>query len=514
MITKDSVFAQAGQQDPNKTEANFREGMIPNTVAMAEDVNTYGNWSDRDLKVVCDEIVNALKANGITPNNSYTPGDSNQLSEMIATKLQSGFMLTGIDYSTLTQEPVQSADGSTISFTEFDVVFNLGIYFGNTKSQFARATVATQELTATNDANGVQYIYANRQGGLEIKTTGPVLGSEGAEKCMLGSAFAINGVFQQGSWKFQPWLQGTSLERRESPTASRKGGYITLSTKSSSQLQMGTVEVLDEGIGTLPNNPSILTIDAKDPFDYKFMHPGYNPSDAALTNLDTTHIYDMSTNTWVDISDREGFICMVPCVTPSSQTLMIPAMGSSSKDYADGIFKTQQDAVNAVFGLQYTLGHTADRAIYLGQTLIAKIGITDLSNPEDFMTVGVIPQSLAGFTDASGQTGGGSGSYQPLPIQDWPERNSVTPLVHRCNLVYSTSSSQTIINLPTATTPNYLNDFEIQYTHVSGTQGLQFNTGYKWWGGDAPSFIEGNVYTFIAERNGNNWYIGYLTRRA
>lgn len=526
MITKDNVFASGGQQAPSKTMADFRQGMVPNTVAMAEDVNTYGNWSDKDLKVVCDEIVNALRAYGVNPNNSYTPSEANQLATMITTKLKSGFLLTGIDYNTFTEAPVQSADGATISFTTFDVVFNTGIYFGNTESQMVRATIATQDFVAPADGyTGVYFVYANTQGGLGLSQT-PILGSNGAEQCMLGSVFCINGIFQAGSWKFQPWLQATSLERRESPTAGRKGGFISPGATPST-LQMGAVQILDEGIGTLPNEPSIMKVNAMPTFSYKFLYPKYNPSDAAKTVLDTTHIYDRTTSNFVDISWKAGFICMVPCITPSGQTLMIPAMGHSSNDYSDAIFNSMQDAINAIFGLQYDLtaidaggqeqnGSVAGRAIYLGQTIVVKIGTTDLNNKDLFTVVGVVPQALAGFSDASGQSGGGAGEYVPLPIDNVGTgvNFAFAPRPHACSVVTGSPSSKITVNLPQASSNVFLKDLEIQYKHNTGNQGLNFVSGYKWWGGAGPSWIEGNVYTFIAEQNDGQWYIGYLTRGA
>ena len=48
MITKDRIFASAGVQEPSATGSDFSPGRVPNTVAMAEDVNTYGNIADRN----------------------------------------------------------------------------------------------------------------------------------------------------------------------------------------------------------------------------------------------------------------------------------------------------------------------------------------------------------------------------------------------------------------------------------------------------------------------------------
>lgn len=520
MIVKESVFAQGGVQDPNKTEASFREGMIPNTVAMAEDVNTYGHWSDRDLKVVCDEIVNALQAYGITPNDSYAPGSSVQLKTLLETKIKGANGLTGIDYASYTSAPTQSSDGASISFPQMAVVFNTQVYYGDTSSTQQRVVIPAQTLTASAVwGTGVRYIYANTQGGLNYQAE-PVKGAEGASKCFLGSVFVINGVFQPGSWKFQPWLQATSLERRESPTASRKGGFIA--PLSGKQIQMGAVEVLDEGInfGADASEPSIMKILKQSPFTYKYLYPGYNPSAAAVADLDTTHLYNMSDGTWDDISAFGGkFICLVPCIVPTGQTLMIPAMSFKTGDSYSSIFDTVEDAKAAVFGLQYELrakdstgawseGSVASRAIYLGQTIIAKIGLTDTTNVDEFSTVGVVPQALAGFTDASGQTGGGAGAYIPMTEKEWAVSNSLPLSNNTANVVTGSTDFSVNLSFPSVQ-PGIVNQLSVKYTHLAGMQGLSFPASTKWWGG-APAWVENNVYNIIFEYVNGNWIGGIL----
>ncbi len=225
MITKENVFAQAGKQDPERTAADFRTGMIPNTVAMAEDVNTYGNWSDRDLKVVCDELVNALLGQGITPNGSYTPADANQLDTLLKTKMKSGFLLTGLDYASYETPPTQN--GASIVFPAMKVLFNTSVYYGNTQEDLFVVDIQAQTLTANSTwSDGVNYIYATPQGTLGRQIT-PVLGQDGAAKCYLGSMFVDNGCVLASSWQFSPWLQISAPTVRESPTAQHKGGYIT-----------------------------------------------------------------------------------------------------------------------------------------------------------------------------------------------------------------------------------------------------------------------------------------------
>lgn len=519
MIIKDNVFAQAGKQDPEKTTADFRQGMIPNTVAMAEDVNTYGNWSDRDLKVVCDELVAALRGQGITPNNSYVPGEATQLDTLLKTKMKSGFLLTGLDYSSYETPPTQN--GASVVFPELRVGFNASVYYGNTQEDITFVDIPAQTLTANSTwSDGVNYIFATPQGTLSHQTS-PVLGQDGDTKCYLGSLFVIDGSIQANSWKFTPWLQITAPTVRESPTASRKGGYIT--PRSGVTLTMGAVEILSEGINfqVNPQLPSIVSFAEKDPFTYRYMYPTYDPNQGNVSEVDTTHLYNMTSGTWDDISALAGkYICVVPCIVPSGQTLMIPAMSYKTGDKYDSVFDTVEDARNAIYGLQYKLnrkledgtegGSVASRCIYLGQTLIVKVGTDDFTNPDNFANVGQVPQALAGFTDASGQTGGGAGAYIPMP--QIIRTDNFTAQTNAATLIQGRTDHAVQVTFPNAV-PNIINQLEIHYRHAEGMQGVTFPTGTVWWG-SAPTWVAGNLYNIIFEWVVDKWVGGYLTTSA
>jgi len=518
MIIKDSVFAQAGKQDPERTEADFRTGMIPNTVAMAEDVNTYGNWSDRDLKVVCDEIVNALKGQDITPNNSYNTADSTQLDTLFKTKMKSGFLLTGLVYENADSYPEQV--GAEIRFPEMHFSFNQSVYYGNTQNDMRYATLPAQTLTANSTwEEGPVYIYVTPQGTLSHSPT-PVLAVDGDSKCYLGSAFVLNGSFQADSWQFSPWLQVTSQERRESPTPTRKGGLVV--PKEGLQLKIGAVEILSEGINFAenPQAPSIKMFPSKDPFTYKYMYPTYDANAPTETNVDTTHIYDMTNHQWAEIPQAQygKFICIVPCIAPSGQTLMIPAMGLLENGLYTNVFDTVEDARNAIYSLQYELnkrapggdvvgGSVASRCIYLGQTLIVKVGTNDLVDTNNFASVGQVPQALAGFTEASGQTGGGSGAYIPMPEKTADD--SFTAQNNAATLVTGRTDHAIQVRMP-PTLPDQINQLEIKYIHQNGMQGLTFDSTVKWWGA-APTWVAGNAYNIIFEYVSGKWIGGYLT---
>lgn len=516
MINKESIFASAGTTS-GSSAAGYTTGMIPGTVAKAEDVNLYMGISDEQLYSVCKEVANLLTENGIVLDaNDYT-----QLATWAATKIKGSAELTGVDYASYTSAPTQT--GNAIDFPEMKIVYNTSVYYGTTGAQHQATILSAQTLSATAAwEDGVHFIYAETSVGSTTSTLNhsqtPVSAAEGATKCFLGSVFVINGAFQANSWKFQPWLQITSPERRESPTAMTKGGFI--SPASTTTLQMGALEILDEGInfGANPLAPNIVTIQATSPFEYKFLYPGYNPSYAALTTLDTTHIYYFNPVTpgtgdtgWTDISSmatdpNPHFIVMVPCVVPTGQTLMIPAM--SPQTGTSQIYNSIEDATNAIFGMQYSLGAVAKRAIYLGQSIIVRVGATDLTDPLQCITVGTIPQALGGFTTASGQAGGGITTYRPMPQINWTGNNSFTAQNNAANYINNTGSTNVTITLPTPQS-NIVNQLEIYYVKT-GTGNIAWGTAITWYTGGAPTFTQGRAYNIILEYINGAWYGGVL----
>lgn len=508
MINKETVFASAGTTS-GSSEAGYTTGMIPGTVAKAEDVNLYMGISDQQLFSVCKEIANLLTDAGITLNaNSYT-----QLKTWAKEKLQGSAYLTGVDADSYTSAPTQT--GNAISFPEMKIIFNTGVYYGKTSADHQVTTLSAQTLSATSGwANGVHFIYASTVAGSTTCTLAhqqnPIAGKDGATQCFLGSVFVINGAFQNNSWKFQPWLQVTSVDKRESPTAMTRGGYI--SPKNTTQLQMGALEIMDEGINFDANTlePNIVTIAAKSTYDYKFLYPGYNPSAAALTTLDTTHIYNMTAGTWDTLTagSNPSFIVMVPCVAPTGQTLMIPAMSTKSGSTYPQVFSSIEAATNAIYGLHYDLGNVAKRAIYLGQSIIVKVGATDLTDPLQCITVGQIPQELGGFTTASGQAGGAVSTYRPMTQINWTGNNSFTAQNNAANYINNTGSSNITITLPTPQS-NIVNQLEIYYTKT-GSGNITWNTSITWYTGAAPTFTTGRTYNVILEYINGVWYGGVL----
>lgn len=527
MINKTSIFASGGDKDTTKTEADYRIGMMPNHVAMAEDVNVYGNMSDTQLWVVCRELVNLLALYGISPDGSTTQADpndptasQNQLATMFTNSIPQQALLTGIMKSSYTTPPTQS--GNAITFPEMDICYNLDVYYGDTKARLHTVKLNATTLSANNTwAIGPHFIYASAAPSATTATLShaqePIAGSDGAESCFLGSVYVINDngnhVFQPGSWKFQPWLQITSQSVRESPVASTKGGFIAPYVGSS--LQIGKLEIMAEGINfdTNPMAPSIVDLTFTPPFMYKSIYPGYDSSMAETSTIDTTHIYDHNTGQLETLTPgiTPTYIVLVPCITPSGQTLLITPQANVGGATYSPIFDSMQEARDAIFGLKYSFANNeVARCIYLNQSLIVKVGATDMTDPANLLVVGTIPQALAGFTTASGQTGGAAGQYVPMPRYDFTGSAAFTARNNAANIVGS-AGEEILITLPTPEA-SIINQFEVYYTHTANDFGLDFrpSTGFSWWYNRAPVFTVGQTYLIIGEYINGAWKIGYI----
>lgn len=532
MINKQNIFASAGQQAQGYSASDYVAGMVPNTIAMAEDVNSFGNTLDKELDSVCKEVANVITSGVLDKDGgdgaTLNPASYTQLLTALRA-MSNGFTQTGIMYdgSSITC-PVQNGTTSISFGGQIKIMYNEGGYFGNSASKMHIGTInAGRTWTITNsEATGVRFLIATLSGGSVVLSTADAVpeGSAGATKCYLGSFFVVdnNGTkqIQANSWKFQPWLQNTPAINRESPTAQTKGGLLTPNTGTT--LNIGALEVKAEGINfaTEQNKPNIMSLQAGS-FSYKFLYPGYNPADTALTALDTTHLYNLTGASWDDISSKEGFIVMVPCVVPTGQTLMIPAMSSydqSTGNYS-AVFPSVDDATNAVYGLHYTstdTDKTRERAIYLGYSIIVKIGATDLTNPNNYAIVGMVPQELDGFTNAGGQTGGGVGQYVPMPEinKGGAGTTALTVTVNEKTVI--TGNANNINVSLSGIKSGIVNQLEIAYTHTAGNGGITLisadpNYTVEWWG-SAPTFTDGKTYLIICEVVGNKWMCGYLEK--
>ena len=530
MYRKSSVFASGSSAVASRTESDYRQGMIPNTIAMAEDVNAYGALSDKMNWTMSQELSNLIEAYGVTLGSDYVSDPNNAANKMLLKvfqeKLSTVSGITGVMYNGTTIPVITQVSGG-LSVPTMKIRFNNKVYYGTTEQENPVVTINAQTFNISSGlSNGVRYLYATSGGGLQTQTT-PVLGSDGATKCFLGSFYVLNGSIQSGSWKYQPWLTVSAVEDRESPTAYTKGGYM--SAKTSSTLQMGTLEIRAEGMNVDSSifAPNIKTIQAVSTVTYKALYPGYNPNNSAISSIGTTasydvgtHLYNMSSSTWVDIRSWASgfttpkFIVVVPCITPAGQLLMIPAMSTYSSSNYPQVFNSQSEAAEAVFGLQYPdLTSIASRCIYLGISLVLRVSTTssacDLTNPEDFMVVGRVPQALAGFTSAAGQSGGGTGAYIPMKTYEFGSSyQTVTAINNAVNIVAGHSTTAVQINLPTPT-GGIMNQVMVQYSHTSSKNGLTFPTAH-WWFGRQPSFQNGYTYEFIADYVNGAWYVGFM----
>lgn len=530
MYRKSSVFASGSTAIAVKTEADFRQGMVPNTVAMAEDVNAYGQSSDKMNWTMSQEISNLLEAYGITLGSDYVSDPTNAANKMLLKlfneKLSNSRCLTGVTAVSGTI-PTITQSGSNLSVPAMSIRFNSTVYYSDTADQTESVDISAQTYSVgAGTANGVYYLYATSAGALAAQTT-PVLGSDGATKCFLGSYYVYNNAIQAGSWKYQPWLQVTSVEDRESPTAFTKGGYI--SAISASRLQMGALEVQAEGINVDSNSyaPNIKTFQGVNPFTYKPLYPGYNPGASGLSDFGTsnsndaaTHIYNMTNDSWVDITTwAEGFgtpkyMVIVPCITPAGQTLVIPAMSNYSSSNFTSVFDSQTDAANAVFGLQYEgLDEVASRVIYFGVSLVIRIPTTsqplDLTNPADLMVVGRLPQALEGFTSAAGQSGGGAGSYIPMKSYTYDSTYQTVNCVNNAvSIIEGHPTTAVSVNMPSPTS-GIMNQVVIHYAHTSSKQGLAFSN-VKWWYSRTPVYTDGYTYEIIGEYVNGYWRLGFI----
>lgn len=532
MIIKNDIYGSGGELGPAKTPTDFRmaAGIESNYVALASDVNAYHNMSDKDLWAVCQELQNLLQSYGITPANTYNTNDQKQLSTLFTNKLPAGYSLTGIDSLTWTgAAPTQN--GNSISFPKFNVVFNTAVLYGNTKAQQQTTTVAAINYPANSTwKNGVHFIYAKTTPGSSVATLDhqqtPILAQDGATKCMLGSVFVINGQFQAGSWKFQPWLQVTSVDHREMPTPMTKGGFVT--PNANTTVKIGALDIMAEGINwdTLRNSPSIMHIDGSNTStQFKFVYPAYNPSNGSSATIVTTKICDLGSGDLVDIPASQqtqstgAFVIMVPCVTPAGQFLLVPPMGSLSGGKYSQVYSSQQEAVNAIYGQQYTLRPAGNndantsvvqRAVFLGYSIVVKVGATNFSDPEQFMAVGVVPQQLAGFVNGGGQAGGGTGAYVPMRLENFGASVTSFQAVNNAVNVVTGSAAKVQISMPQVNNST-ANQFEVHYYHTAGKGGVQFNGTITWWGSAPGSLVNGNVYNFIFEYINNKWRGGFLT---
>ena len=153
MYRKSSVFASSSSAIASKTEADYRQGMIPNTVAMAEDVNAYGLNSDKMNWTMSQEISNLLEAYGITLGSDYVSDPTNAANKMLLKlfneKISIGRLLTGISASSGTI-PVITQTGGSLNIPDMKIRFNNAVYYANTDNEIPEITITARTYTPSS----------------------------------------------------------------------------------------------------------------------------------------------------------------------------------------------------------------------------------------------------------------------------------------------------------------------------------------------------------------------------
>lgn len=177
------------------------------------------------------------------------------------------------------------------------------------------------------------------------------------------------------------------------------------------------------------------------------------------------------------------------------------------------LFDSVADAANAVYNLEYSDDKTRERAIYLGYSIVVKVGATDLTDPNNFAIVGMLPQALDGFTNSGGQTGGGTGAYIPMQVATFND-TSFTAKNNYKNVASATSASPITVKMPSPTS-GIVNQLEVEYVHSSSKGGLsvvdQDSQAITWWV-DAPQYQGSRKYLIICEYVGGSWMAGYFEK--
>ena len=294
-----------------------------------------------------------------------------------------------------------------VDFPAFNVIFDNKVYYGKQISDFTVVEVPATRMTVESGVDGAIFVYVDTSGEIH-QSLNSVTPENSSTQCLLGSYFRLNNQIQSGSWAYTPWNGATSKDHRFADAGSVSGGLLVPST--SSTLSRAGMSVLLEGVNASTSfyNPNKITYNDESPYSSKELWPGYDANVADSTTLDTTHIYNMTDNTVDDISSLDGYIVLVPgVVAPTGQDVYLMAMSEKSGGVYNQIYSTMADALSAIYGYQVSLGNVASRVLWLGQSIVAKIGATDYTDSSQFKIVGDLPNVLGAYMSISS---GGAGS--------------------------------------------------------------------------------------------------------
>lgn len=291
---------------------------------------------------------------------------------------------------------------TTIVFPQFDVIFGNKVYYGKKISDFETVHVPQTTMTVAPGVDGAVFVYVNTNGEIQQSLTS-VTPANSSVQCLLGSYFRLNNQIQENSWKYTPWNGSTSKDSRFMNNGAISGGLMTANTAST--LSRDAVNVVYEGVNVeetlyLPNQ---ITYEEESTYITKKLWPGYDASVLDTSDIDTTHIYNMTSEQVDDISGIDGYIILIPgIVAPTGQDVYLMAMSDYINSSYNQIYLTMEDAESAIYGLDLSFGNVASRVAWFGQSIIVKIGATDFRDKNQFRVVGSVPNIIRSYSSLSG----------------------------------------------------------------------------------------------------------------
>lgn len=294
-----------------------------------------------------------------------------------------------------------------IDFPAFTVIFDNKVYYGKKISDFTIVQVPATRMNVASGDDGAVYVYVDTSGEIH-QSFNSISPQNSATECLLGSYFRLNNQIQSDSWAYTPWNGATSKDNRFAVTGSVAGGLLN-ATSASTLSRLG-MSVLLEGVNVSNSlyNPNKILYPQESPYSSKELWPGYDANVPDSSTLDTTHIYNMTDHTVDDISQIDGYIVLIPgIVAPTGQDVYLMGMSPKVDNSYTQIYPTMADALNALYGLQVELGNVASRVLWIGQSIIVKIGATNYSDASQLKIVGDLPNILGAYSSAAS---GGAGS--------------------------------------------------------------------------------------------------------
>ena len=296
---------------------------------------------------------------------------------------------------------------TTIKFPAFTVIFDNKVYYGKKISEFTIVEVPETVMTVASGDDGAVFVYVDTNGDIQ-QSFNEITPENSSTQCLLGSYFRLNNQIQANSFAYTPWNGATSKDNRFANSGSVSGGLLSASTTST--LSRNGISVLLEGVNVKNSvyNPNKILYEEETPYSAKELWPGYDANVSDSTTLDTTHIYNMTSEQVDDISSLNGYIILIPgIVAATGQDVYLMAMSEYESNSYTQVYSSMNDAISALYGLQLQLGNVASRVLWLGQSIVVKIGCDNYQDPSQLRIIGDLPNILGAYSSASS---GGAGS--------------------------------------------------------------------------------------------------------